>query len=396
MSAADSRTTPGERRWTILFADHAPGMGGAEYSLLWLMEALTAAGHVVHLAAPAGPLAQRAGQAGVTWHRFAFPLLRRSATFWRPLQARGVALNRLAQSVRADFLHTNTVRTAFYGAQAARAGRFRWIWHMRDFWLSETVPRWPWLESALKRWLCRRATVVVANSLAVAAKLPCREKTRVVHNGLPAEWLASKADGRAFRREHHIPLAAPVIGTVGRLRPWKGQRRFLRAMARVAHALPAARFLVVGGAPLRAADGYIAELHALAQQPPLRGKVIFTGQLEDVRPALAAMDLFVHAGDPEPFGLVNIEAMALRRPVVAFAHGALPEIVVDGETGLLLPPGDLDRLAATLLVLWNDPERRRAMGMAGQQRVARYFTVARTAQRLSARVYARLGAWDVG
>ncbi len=389
MTTAESRAVPPERRWTILFADHAPGMGGAEYSLLWLMEALVAAGHDIHLATPAGPLADRATQIGVTWHRFAFPPLRRSADFWLTLRRQGNALDVLARSIHADFLHSNTVRTAFYGAVAS-SGAMRWIWHMRDFWLSESKPRWPWMDAMLKRWLCRRAAAVVANSRAVAAHLPCGAKTAVVYNGLPENWLATLPDGEKFRRAHAIPAGVPVIGTVGRLRPWKGQKRFLQAAARVAASLPTARFLIVGGAPLQADDDYVAALHALAEEPSLIDKVIFTGQLEDVRPALAAMDLFVHVGDPEPFGLVNIEAMAAGLPLMAFAHGALPEIVMDGETGLLLPPGDLDGVAAALVALWNDPARRRTMGLAGQQRVARHFTVGRTFQALSSRVYAEI------
>ncbi len=96
------------------------------------------------------------------------------------------------------------------------------------------------------------------------------------------------------------------------------------------------------------------------------------------------MDIFVHPGQPEPFGLVNIEAMAMARPVVAFAHGALPEIVVHGQTGLLVPPGDVIALANAVRTLLADPEQRRAMGCAGRERVETHFTIQRVAHEVEA------------
>jgi glycosyltransferase involved in cell wall biosynthesis len=159
-------------------------------------------------------------------------------------------------------------------------------------------------------------------------------------------------------------------------------------MARVANVIPSARFLVVGGAIFGIQDSYPERLHGLAAELGIEDRVVFTGQLADVRPALAAMDLFVHPGDPEPFGLVNLEAMAMGKPIVAFAHGALPEIVLDGETGLLAPPGDEGALAEAVIELLGDPNRRSVMGKAGRARVEAHFT----AQRMADEVDAALGA----
>ncbi len=147
--------------------------------------------------------------------------------------------------------------------------------------------------------------------------------------------------------------------------------------------MPEARFLIVGGAPFRAGDAYPARLHRLAQELDLAHRVVFTGHLEDVRPALAAMDVFVHAGDPEPFGLVNLEAMAMGKPVIAFAHGALPEIIAEEETGLLVPPGDITALAEAVVCLLRDPPRRAAMGRAGRARVRERFQITHTVDRLA-------------
>ena len=94
--------------------------------------------------------------------------------------------------------------------------------------------------------------------------------------------------------------------------------------------------------------------------------MIFTGQLADPSPAMAAIDVFVQPGAPEAFGLVNVEAMAMEKPVVGFAHGGLPEIVIPGETGLLVAPGDEISLAEAVITLFRDPGRRAELGHAGR------------------------------
>ena len=99
---------------------------------------------------------------------------------------------------------------------------------------------------------------------------------------------------------------------------------------------------------------------------------------------MTALDIFVHAGDPEPFGLVNVEAMAMGLPVVAFAHGALPEIVEEGVTGRLLPPGDEDAMARAITELLDDPVVRSRMGSAGQARALRHFSIERTVAEIDA------------
>jgi glycosyltransferase involved in cell wall biosynthesis len=174
----------------------------------------------------------------------------------------------------------------------------------------------------------------------------------------------------------------------GRLRPWKGQRAFLQMARLVKAEFPGVAFVVIGGAPFGGDSDYEQELRSAAAAADLAGTVYFTGHLADVRPALAALDIFVHPGEPEPFGLVNIEVMAMGKPVVAFAHGALPEIVLSAQTGLLTPPGDIPLLAAAVGQLINDPVRRAQMGAAGRRRVQERFTIQQTAAGVSAILHA--------
>ncbi len=147
-------------------------------------------------------------------------------------------------------------------------------------------------------------------------------------------------------------------------------------------ACPDARFLVVGGAIFGEDAAYEDSLHSLAAQRDLQDRMTFTGQIADVATAYAAMDIFVQAADPEGFGRVNLEAMAMARPVVALAHGSLPEIVVHGETGVLIPPGEPGALSREVIGLLRSPDSRERMGAAGRDRVLAEFSMRRMIERI--------------
>jgi glycosyltransferase involved in cell wall biosynthesis len=367
----------------VLLIDHAPAPGGAEQSLLLLLKHLDRSHWQPHLVGVESQLLADAAAFGVAIHPQPLPRLRRSIRF--PLDWFRVAqrIARLAGEVGAVLLHANTVRAAIYTALAARLAHRPFIWHMRDFWLSESEPGRLWADRLGKQLLCAGAHTVIANSHSVAAHLPCPNRVTLIYNGIEPEQFNPSLDGAPFRRQHDIPFDVPIAGMVGRLRPWKGQATFLEAAALVHQAQPEVRFLIVGGDPFQVDNDYAQHLRTLASGLGLDGRVTFTGQLADVRPALAAMDVFVHPGAPEPFGLVNTEAMAMGKPVVGFAHGALPEIVMNGQTGLLVTPGDANGLAQATSTLLNDPEQAQAMGQAGRIRVAAKFDVRNTANLVS-------------
>ena len=367
----------------VLFLDHASALGGAEQSLLLLLKYLDRTRWQPHLACVGGPLAEKAAALGVSVHLVPIPRMRRSVR--APVDwPRGVwTIAGVARKIGARLLIANTVRAAFYAAPAACLACIPFVWHMRDFWLSETRPRRLWADRLGKGLLCRAAIRVIANSEATVSHLPCREKVTVIYNGIELERYDPEMDSQPFREHYGIPRQAPVVGMVGRLRPWKGQDRFLRVLARVRKEVPEVWGIVVGGTPLGEGEAYPEQLRRLACSLGLENGLIFTGHLEDVRPALAAMDVFVHPGDPEPFGLVNVEAMAMGKPVVAFAHGALPEIVVDGETGLLVHPEDENAMAQAILALLQDPALRYRMGASGRERALSCFTSAKMVQAVS-------------
>jgi len=185
----------------------------------------------------------------------------------------------------------------------------------------------------------------------------------------------SPGGGAAVRAEFGIPGDAPVVGIVGHLQEWKGQRLVVEAVGRVRRSHPAVRCLIVGGVH-RNGQEYADALRARIAEPDLAGHVVLTGERADVAACLDAMDVAIHASiKPEPFGRVMIEAMALARPVIAPREAGPLAIVVDGETGLLVPPRDADALAVAITALVADPNRRRAMGRAARARVDAVFDI---------------------
>jgi glycosyltransferase involved in cell wall biosynthesis len=195
----------------------------------------------------------------------------------------------------------------------------------------------------------------------------------VLYNGVE---VATPAANGGFRRELGLDDATPLIGEVGRLCDVKGQRELIEALALVpgAHAVLVGRDLEQGGA-------YQRELEREAERRGVRDRVAFAGE-RDAREVLPDVDVLALPSWTEGLPLVVLEAMAHARPVVATPVGGTPEVVVDGATGLLVPPRDPERLAEALRRLVDDRELRGRLGDAGRRRVVERFGVERMNARM--------------
>jgi glycosyltransferase involved in cell wall biosynthesis len=157
-----------------------------------------------------------------------------------------------------------------------------------------------------------------------------------------------------------VPSSSPLVLSIGRFVAEKGHRHLLEAAARIERTRPGVHWVLVGAGELEAALPREAQALGLASQ------VHFTGWRDDVPDVLAVADVFVLPSVNEGFGRVVVEAMAMARPVVATAVGGVPEIVRDGETGVLVPASDPRALADTVRSLLDDPARAARLGAAGR------------------------------
>lgn len=176
---------------------------------------------------------------------------------------------------------------------------------------------------------------------------------------------------------------ARVVGTVGLLKPQKGHRFLIEAAAAVFQEEPDVRFVVVGDGALR------ADLERDVRERGLDGRFVFLGHRDDVPDLVTGFDVFVLSSTFEGMCLVVAEALALAKPVVATAVGGVPQTVVPGETGLLVPPRDPAALADAVVWMLRHPDEARRMAVAGRERVGRLYPLDRMVSK-TAELYARL------
>jgi starch synthase (maltosyl-transferring) len=201
-------------------------------------------------------------------------------------------------------------------------------------------------------------------------------RIRVIPNGVDVERFAHGAPRAQTRLALGVPDDAPVLLAVGELTTRKDPQLLLDALARLhAHGLRPCLLLAGDGAERPRLEQRASELR-------LAEHVRFLGFRTDVPDLLAAADLLVHAAHLEGFGYAVAEAMAAGLAVVATKASSIPEIVVDGETGLLFPPGDADALAAAVETYLGDPERRARDGARGRERVRTEFSRSRRLEEL--------------
>jgi glycosyltransferase involved in cell wall biosynthesis len=246
------------------------------------------------------------------------------------------------------------------------------------------------------RWAFARADGLVAISHFVAQSFSNRGygvgKMHVVLNAIdPNAWNFTLGGG-TVRREFGFSTGQPVIACAARLFRWKGQADLIRAVDIVRREIPDVRLLIIGADDrLAMRTSFLSELKALVGELDMTDQVIFTGFRSDMPALLAAADVFALPSFEEPFGLVFLEAMAMKKPVSAIDNGGTPEVVEHGKSGLLSPPGDVPALATNLLRLLRDPDLRARMGEYGRRQVEERFSTDRMA-RDTERVYAELAS----
>jgi len=384
--------------YRLLIANHAVEIGGAERVLLRFLERIDRGLFEPSLACPhPGPLSEEAAKLGLQAH-FGYPASRLLEVRRKSLggsrlpvlaypwdMARTVlGLARLLRAGGYDLVLTNSAKADIYGSLAARLAGIPVVWRLHDIVDADAFSR---LNIMLFRFFATFfATKILAVSEAVRDALIARgvrgDKIAVVYNGIDMEALARTAQREEARAEWGLEEDAPVAGLVGRLVDWKGPDRFLEAAAKVAGDLPQARFMLVGDAIFGEA-GYLGELKEMAVRLGLAERAVFTGFREDALRIMSGLDVLVHASLlPDPLPTVLIEAMALGLPVIAADAGGVREIVREGSTGLVVPPGDVRAMSEAMVELLSDPEGAARMGSAGRELASERFDIDRQAREL--------------
>ncbi len=246
-------------------------------------------------------------------------------------------------------------------------------------------------DRALMRRLTPSMDRLIAVSRAIESKLVAEGRTgapvELIYNGVDLKRYSYTEACCTLPEEYGFPEGAPLVGVVARLEPEKGHRTLIESWPQVLRKVPEARLLIVGeGSQRPILEAQAAELELLGEECSAdrcvgtRGarpgaKVLFTGLRDDVPAVTAALDVSVLPSYREAQGLVLLEAMALRRPVVATSVGGVPEMIEDGHTGLLVPPRDPDALAHAIVRLLTDHPLADTVARAGHDFVHANFSL---------------------
>jgi len=270
-------------------------------------------------------------------------------------------LARVIRQTGADVVHLgNGVRANFDGVLACWMTRTPCVCHVKGF---EKY-------SKRERWAARHIDALVCMTEAVRTHCTRHgvqgRTTHVVYDALDESSFAPQRPAAAVRTELGIPNGSPCVGVIGNIQEWKGQGVLVEAMGRILERVPKARAFIVGGVH-RAGAAYNEQLQQRVRELHLEAVLSSTGFRADVADVINALDVVVHTSvRPEPFGRVILEGMLLGKPVVASAAGGVPELIRDGETGFLTPPGDATSLADRLIPLLQDAALRERIGRQAQ------------------------------
>jgi len=285
--------------------------------------------------------------------------------------------------VGADLVHTNSLKCHLLGGLAARLTRRPLVWHVRDILTKQEG------SDLLNRAATTLKPRIIAISSAVAqqfASLPV--PVTVIRNGVPVNKFSPGPPDPQLQAEIGLAPQDEVLCIVGRLTPWKGHMTLLEALARAAPRHSHLKLMIVGEVAFWE-NSYERELKDRADELGIADRVVWTGFREDVSELLRLCDIFVLPSVDEPFGRVLVEAMATGKPVIGTNSGGVPEIIVEGQTGLMVPAQDPAALAEAIEQMLSDPLQAEQMGQAGLQRARKLFDANRVAEQVQ-QVYREL------
>lgn len=372
----------------VLFLHPSNELYGADTSLLYLLRGLDRSRFqpFVILANDleySGLLSKELAQAGIKVASLPIAVARRKylsptglPSFLGRVRSSVRLVSQIIEQEQIDVVHTNTL-AVWTGALAAKRSARPHVWHIRE---SLESPKQ--LVNLMQRFVPSHSVKVVGVSQAVLENIlvtpKAREKGVVIYNGKePATWM--QASGRErVRAELGIGPQEVAVGMVARISKMKAPDLCVQAVARLQTYYPHLHCFIAGG-PVPGQTDAIDELHQLIAASPAPHRFHLLGERRDAPDLMAAMDILAA---PSRYGegasLTIIQAMFAAKPVVATDVGGNRELVAAGETGFVIASDDVEALAHEIGRLVEQPQLRTAMGLAGQQRALRRFTIDRT------------------
>lgn len=376
--------------YKALFVHSSNELYGADIILYSLLSRRDVAKWDPHVIVPCdvpyeGRLTAKFREEGISYEEMALAVLRRK--YFRPLgfpvYARNFAVStarvlRKIRKERFEIVHSNTT-AVLPGAVAAKLARVPHVWHSHEMVVSPKIVR-----KTTARLAPALSDVVITVSGAVRDHIlrdnPKASNLRVLHNGIDIDRIAAASGRGKVREEFGFSDSDVVAGTLARISKGKGQAYLVDAAFLLKESCPNLKFLLVGD-PFVGQGHLRDELEALISERGMKGRIVLSPFRTDVPDILAACDICVLPSTlPDSFPTVVLESMAASRPMVATNWGGAKEMVVDGETGFLVPVDDASVLADRLKILYDSEVTRKDMGKAAYRRASELFTLDRMAR----------------
>lgn len=372
----------------VLHVHTLPVISGSGINTFLTMRGLDKNRYEVELAcAPGGALIDKVKEEGMRFQpikhfRQKISPLHDSLALWE--------LYRLIRRERYDLVHTHNSKAGFIGRLAAKMAKVPIIIHTIHGFAFHEYERPPRriLFILLERFAARFCDKLITISQplkewGLRLRIGRPEKYLTIYSGIEVEKFQVTIDINEKKMEFGIKPGEKVIGVVAKLWEGKGHAIILEAAPGVIKEIPRVKFLFVGG-------GYLREkLETQVRELGLSDDIIFSGFRTDIAELTAIFDIAVLASFFEGMGRVLLEAMALGKPVVATRVGGIVDVVKEGESGILVSPGDPVALAKAIVTLLKDEKLTRKMGLAGKERIDERFTARRMIEKIT-QVYEEL------
>ncbi len=390
-------------RKIILVIDSASEIGGAEIFLLRFLERLDKIKYI-----PQFLLLQKWGSLSDELSKRGYQITNVSMDFstWRKGQSKFNTLELVILGIRSipqlfqvlfrlkrmkvDIIQTSCNKSHIFGTILGFLTGIPVLWTLHDF-ISKEHFSFP-----LRKLLVSFsffADRIIAFSDAANRKFVCEgaasEKIVTIHHGIDADSFRGEAAGN-IRNELGISEKKKIVTVIGRISYWKGQEYLIKGIPKIIEQFPDSIFLFIGDT-LFGERAVKQKLEELIRYEGLKDYCIMTGWRKDIPDILKETDILVHTSSkPEPFGLVLLEGMAMGKPIVATDAGGVPEIIVNGATGILVKPADSSAIAEAVIYLLSNTEEAKKMGKAGQERVDKLFNIELMIKKIE-RVYYEIG-----
>ena len=356
----------------ILYIHNMTQISGGERSLLNLWANLDKDRFKSFLIIPQeGGFSEAARQQGVDVNFISVPKLH-PANIFKIINA-AIHLYKFLRLNKINVVHSYAPRNNILSACVAKCSGIPVIWHERNLIYRD--------ERDITKQFLFLPKFVICNSKAVAGRFQTKDPTKVkiVLNGVNLDIFKPSNDNNTLKKTLGLE-GMKIAGMVTNLNQRKHVRFLIEIIPLVLKNVPDVKFLIVGGEFPNEGGVQLKELQMLAESLGVQSHVVFTGFQNDVRPYLNILDVFVHVTEKEACSRAIIEAMAFAKPVVAIDDGGNPELVKDGITGFLTPPGDRHQFAAHVSELLCDDAKRKFMGEKARMRAEQLFDVKRNAK----------------